>query len=295
MGEILGIEKWFSFGANCFAHPLRFDKDVADRFARRVKEGEAAGFAAMPVAGVSTPVTAAGFAAVTSAELVATWLAGRALNPNVALSGSIWGATLDMKTGEVSYNTFDAMLFAFTTSEFMRQWTGKSLTVGGGEYCDAKVPGYYAALEKAYKALLIAAFSGKHPGIGAGMLDKGRILSPVQLLLEREIAVGAQHLSSPVVVNEDTIGMETILDIGFGISHNHLATEHTLEHYRKGLWCPETIERTPWAGEREEKLVLERLQGKADELIAGYEKPERDPDILAKMRDVVERARRDLS
>jgi trimethylamine:corrinoid methyltransferase-like protein len=243
---------------------------------------------------MTTPVTAAGFIVVTSAELIATWLAGRALNPKVGLGGSIWGATLDMKTGEVSYNTFDAMLFAFATSEFMRQWTGRDVPVGGGEYCDARVPGYYAALEKAYKALLIAAFSGHHPAIGQGMLDKGKTLCPVQLLLERDLTRGAHKLGTAIEITAETISLDTILDIEFGIASNHMATEHTLHHYREALWCPELIERTPWAGEVKEKQVLDRLQAKVDELVRSYRKPETDPDKLVRMRQVVKRARKEL-
>jgi len=37
MGEIVGIGNWFSFGAFTFAHPLRFDRDTAARFARRIQ------------------------------------------------------------------------------------------------------------------------------------------------------------------------------------------------------------------------------------------------------------------
>lgn len=51
MGETLGVRNWFSFGADCFGHPPRFDRDVADSFVRRIRE-ETAGFAAMPAAGV---------------------------------------------------------------------------------------------------------------------------------------------------------------------------------------------------------------------------------------------------
>ena len=83
MGDILGIPDWFSWGAICFAHPLRFDRDVADKFVRRVKLGTLTGLTAMPVAGVTTPVSVAGFIAMAAAEIVATWLAARALNPNV--------------------------------------------------------------------------------------------------------------------------------------------------------------------------------------------------------------------
>ena len=71
MGEILGIPNWFHWGALCFAHPLRFDKDVADKFVRRAKEGVSAGLTAMPIAGCSTPATVEGFIVVSTAEHVA--------------------------------------------------------------------------------------------------------------------------------------------------------------------------------------------------------------------------------
>ena len=62
------------------------------------------------------------------------------------------------------------------------------MPVGGGEYSDAREPGLYAALEKAYKAMTIAAFTGFHPPIGQGMLETGKTLSPAQLLIERDLS-----------------------------------------------------------------------------------------------------------
>ena len=89
MGDILGIEDWFTYGAICFAHPLRFDKDVADKFVAQVQAGYNTGLTAMPIAGVTTPVTVEGFIVVSSAEHIATWLAARAINPAVPLGGSV--------------------------------------------------------------------------------------------------------------------------------------------------------------------------------------------------------------
>ena len=63
MGDVLGIPDWAGWGAICFAHPLRFDRDVAAKFVRRVREGVPTGLTAMPVAGCSTPATTAGFTA----------------------------------------------------------------------------------------------------------------------------------------------------------------------------------------------------------------------------------------
>lgn len=294
MGNILGIENWFSWGALCFAHPLRFDRDVADKFLPRAQTGYGAGLTAMPVAGATTPATTAGFIVVSATELLATWIAARAINPQTPLYGSMWGGAMDMKTGAVSYCAPDAMRNAFAVAEFIRKWLGMSVTVGGGEYCDAKVPGYFAAWEKAYKSMTIAAFTGRHPSIGEGMLEDGKTLSAVQLLLERELSLGVRLYAKQVEVTPETIALDTIIEVGFGLDKSYVDRDHTLAHFRDDTWLPPTMDRSGYAGLEQEETVLDRLQQKVDELIAGYEKPEVDPGKLASMREVVKRATKEL-
>lgn len=294
MGHILGIPEWFTWGAICFASPLRFEKDVADKFVRRVRSGVPTGLAGMQLAGATTPVTVAGFVAVAGAEFIATWIAARALNPDIPLTGVLYGGTLDMKTGAVSYSSADAMLRASACSEFLRRWCGQNVAVGGGEYCDAKRPGLYAALEKAYKAMTIAAFTGHHPSVGEGMLDEGKVISPVQLLLEREIGLSVGFLGRRVDVNPETIAIDTILDVGVGLEKSYLETEHTLQHYRESLWIPDLLDRSGWNGADNEAKLLERMRRKVGDLLSTYQKPSVDPDKLAAMREVVDRARREL-
>jgi len=294
MGEILGRKNWFSYGAVCFAHPLRFDRDTAGKFVRRVREGVPTGMTAMPVAGVSTPATVEGFIVVSTAEHVAAWMAARAINPEVALSGSMWAGTVDMKTGWVSYSAPDAMFYAFASVEFIRKWCGKTIPVGGGEYCDAKAPGLYTALEKAHKSMTIAAFTGQPTGVGSGLFDEGKVLSPVQLLLDREMAQAVGILARGVDPTEENIGLSAILEVGIGLTTSHVETTHTLGHFRSSLWLPELMERAGWAGPDQERRVLDRTQAKVNELISRYTKPEGREDQLAAMRQVVERARATL-
>jgi len=294
MGEVLGIRDWFEYGAICFAHPLRWDRDTADKFVYRVKSGYPTGLTAMPVAGMTAPVTVAGFVVVASAEFFATWIAARSLNEEVELHGSMWGGTIDMKTGTTSYSTFDAMLYSFATVEFLRRWIGIHVPVGGGEYCNAKLPGLYAALEKAYKAMTIAAFTGNHPPIGQGMLEEGKTISPVQLLLERDLASGIQMYGNQLDVSPHAIALDTIFDIGFGINRNHLQARHTLFNFRKCLWLPEFIDRAGWNGFDDEERILGRTQRRVDELISAYSKPYVDSDKLTKMREIAKRAQREL-
>jgi len=291
MGEIMGWANWFTYGATCFAHPLRFDRDVADKFVRRVREGGAAGITAMPVAGMTTPVTVEGFAAVAAAEIVATWMAGRALNPGCPLGGSMWSATLDMRSGETSYSSPDALYYGFVCCEFVRRWSGISLPVGGGDYCAAKEPGQYAAMEKAWKAMTIAAFQGRHPSVGEGMLECGRTLCPVQLLIERDMALGHHHLAGMPIPTLDRLGLAGTLETDLGFVQNHLASAHTLEHFRD-LWTPALLDRRGWRGAASDREMLDKAQGQINELLAAYRKPPGREDQLARMRAVVERARR---
>jgi trimethylamine:corrinoid methyltransferase-like protein len=294
MGAVLGLDQPLTFGAVCIAHPLRFDRDLADRYARMLKQGQQAGLCAMPVAGLTTPVTVEGFMVVASAELLASWIVGRALNPRVSLGGSIWPGTPDMKTGHVSFSACDALFYAFATVQFLERWCGVRVAVGGGEYCSAQQPGLYAALEKAYKAMAIAAFTGEHPSVGGGMLDSGKVLSDVQLLLERELGLGLRHYAREIVAEEDRIGLPTILDIGIGQHAEYLWAEHTARYFRQSLWLPDLLERTGWTSFDDEARLLRRARDKAKTLTADYRKPEGREDQLAQMGAVLERARREL-
>jgi len=88
--------------------------------------------------------------------------------------------------------------------------------------------------------------------------------------------------------------MDSIMDVGLGFKKNYFDTDETLYHFRDYGWCPERMDRSGWDGAKTDATVLERMQRKVDDLVAGYRKPDVDPDKLAAMRAVVERARGDL-
>jgi trimethylamine:corrinoid methyltransferase-like protein len=149
-----------------------------------------------------------------------------------------------MRSGGFSYSAPDAMVRNFALREFMRRWTGATIGVGGGEYCAAKAPGLYAALEKAYSAMTVAAFTGSHPGVGSGHLDGGLAISGLQLLLDREMASALEYLEGPIDASDEAIGLDTILGVGHAAESNYIATDHTLRHFRSVLWLPQLLERT---------------------------------------------------
>ena len=294
MGEIAGIEDPAWLANVAFSSPLRLGKDIADLFLYKVKHGGSANLYIMTVSGAGIPVTAAGCVVVAAAEFLANWMAARAVNPDVRISGGSWIATMDMRSGEASYSAPDAMVRNFALRDFLRRWTGVTIGAGGGEYCPAKTPGVYAALEKAYSAMTVAAFTGGHPGVGCGHLDGGLLISPVQLLLDREMAAALGHLEGPIDASEDAIGLADILSVGHASAGNYMGIEHTVRHFRSALWLPELMTRPGWNGPETEEAAVSGAQQKVTDLIASYEKPDVDGGKLVRLRGVVEKARKEM-
>lgn len=127
------------------------------------------------------------------------------------------------------------------------------------------------------------------------MLDDGKLICPVQLALERDIAGGVGLLGRTVQATPERIGMTAIEEVGLGLSTNHLCTEHTLRHFRASLWLPAFLDRSGWRGAESDTAALHKAQATIDALTAGYRKPQGREDKLGKLRAVVRRARARLT
>lgn len=292
---IFGLEdpSWHWLANICPNSPLKLDRKVAERMLYMIKSGAyPAKLACMPVAGVNMPLTTGGGAVIMAAEFLAVWMACRAVVPGVPLTGLVVCGTMDMRQGDVSFSALDALRRRLAAAEFMTLWTGIEVSPSIGDWSSASTTGMYAALEKAYVAMVVAAFTGFHPEIGLGHLESGLSLSPVQLLIDRELTA-ALGLFEQRPLDEASLGLETIEGIGFGFDHNYLGEPHTAENLRREAWLPAFFGRNGWTPE-EDQAVKDRALAKVDELVAAHEKPAGRDEQLAAARAVVERARREL-
>jgi len=125
-------------------------------------------------------------------------------------------------------------------------------------------------------------------------VDDGKVLSPVQLLIERDLATGVQHLARTLAPTADSIALPTIEEVGTGLTTNFLQSEHTLRNYRANCWIPELIDRSGWRGQQSEAQVVDAARHKFHSLLEQYEKPEGREEQLAALRAIIERARGEL-
>jgi trimethylamine:corrinoid methyltransferase-like protein len=295
IAEIFGIRDpyWHWMANICPTSPLKLDSHAAERFLHMIKSGlYPAKLAAMPVSGVNMPVTVGGAAVLISAEFLALWMAARAIDPGIPLTGLVVCGTMDMHGGQVSFNACDTLRNRIATAEFLRSWTGIAVSPSIGEWSNAQRTGMFAALEKANIVMTVAAFTGFHPEFGLGHLESGLSISPVQLLIERELTAGLKFLEHRNI-DEASLGLEAFEDVGFGLDRNFVEQDHTLTYFRQESWMPEFFSRNGWTPEDDQALI-DRALKKIKQLVDAHRKPAGREDQIAKAKAVVERARRKL-
>ena len=72
------------------------------------------------------------------------------------------------------------------------------------------------------------------------------------------------------------------------------AINETLPAFCSSLCLPHILERSGWNGIETEKRILEKVQNKVEELVKSYQKPEGREEKLAKMRKIINKAKKDL-
>ena len=300
IGEIVASDPHrFLTGGIFIVSPLRMDRRAADFLLKKLEYGLPCSVGSQPVAGVSSPVTAAGNVVSAAAEILGGWAAVRALDPDAPLSGGVCSGILDMRTGDVSFCAPEAMLQDLALVElFRRQYGGHVGVAGGPDYTDAKVPGLQAAFEKTFEAMAISAYTGRYARMGSGLLESGKTFSPIQFLLDKELGGALWKFSKGIEVDEETLALDALKEIGVGVGRCHLETAHTLKNFRQALWLPAFLDRGVWQGgpieAAREGTILDRVRDRFKEILSQYRKPEMDEDMLASVREVVGRARREL-
>jgi trimethylamine--corrinoid protein Co-methyltransferase len=90
-------------------------------------------------------------------------------------------------------------------------------------------------------------------GIGTvGHLENAVTFSPVQLVIDNEIFRYMHRALQPILVNEETLALDTIKQVGIG--GNFLGSDHTVRHFRDELFFSDLFETMPWDVAHGQKL-----------------------------------------
>ena len=159
---------------------------------------------------------------------------------------------------------------------------------------DAKLPSVEAGYQKALTAIPTLLAYGSL-SMDAGLLSIDEVCSPVQMILDNEFRGALERFTRQSQINEESIGLETILEVGPG--GHFLDKEHTVRYLRQEQWQPGLWSRQmlrPWM-EAEDGLDADKARQMVLDLKRkGIPVPGMSLDLEGEVLRVIENARRIL-
>lgn len=280
------------------ATPLRFDQRACELMRAMAELGRSPAIGTMVTSAASAPVTVAGAVVVGAAEVLGGMTMQHVLGAPAPRSGGIATGSMDLKQANSDFASPEAMLQDIGIVElFDRRFGGRTAIWGQADYTCAKMPGIQAAYERCFEGMWASIAHGRQPHFGSGLLESGKTLCLEQLVIDEEVARMHWRVARKIEVNDETIALPDILDVGVGKSgESHLATEHTLRHMREA-WFPTLFDRGVWDDAKEpgrDKELLDRAHQMVLDTVARYVPPSPDETKLKAVREVLDRAAREL-
>ena len=272
--------------------PLTLDVPMAEGLMELASAGQAVVATPFTLAGAMAPATLAGALVLQNAEVLACLTLTQVLRPGAPFVYGSFTSNVDMRTGSPAFGTPEFALAAHASGQLARRYRlpFRSSNTTGSNAVDAQAA--YESSMSLWGAVMGGANLVYH---AAGWLEGGLTASYEKLVLDAEqLQMFAAYLS-PMIVDDDALGLDAIADVGHG--GHFFASEHTLARYETAFYSPmlsdgRTFETWTETGSFD---ATERAHRIWRQLLDEYEPPPLDEAIEAELVEFTERRRRELT
>jgi trimethylamine--corrinoid protein Co-methyltransferase len=251
----------------CSQSPLSYGGHALEATFIFGEAGVPTGFVAMPIGFATAPATAAGIAALTNAEVLAGITLLELFFPGAPTFYGACGTMMDLRTGGITSGGPHDFILQAVACQMARFY---HLPASVGTFSTgAKTSDWQAGAENGVSGA-ISVLAGADMMSGAGLMNGATIFSYQQLLMDCELYDMLQPVALGLEVNEETLALDTIHEIGPG--NNFLMSAHTLAHMRDG-WQPSLIEHLSWEDwvDKRRPTPHSRARDKARHILATHE------------------------
>ena len=268
--------------------PLCLDAAMADVMLAHLELGLPQSLDTMPSAGATAPMSPAGVLSLGLAETLGGLVLGFAVDPEATMTIDLTPGFCDMRSMHFGYAGAERMPLLAARVQLVSEYYGCPSAIHGGK-TEACVPGIQVGVEKAlsmYAVVMAGAI-----GFGTvGHLENAVTFSPLQLVIDNEIARYVRYAVRGFEVNEETLASEVIEEVGpGGHTYDH---DHTVRNFRKVQMLSPFFDAVNWGSgdsldsERFEK----RASAKLKKLLSAEPSPNLTPDQEAAIDEVVKEA-----
>ena len=208
--------------------PLKFKPMDMEEMIQSCRYGVPMVANSLGIAGGTAPMTIAGTVLLACVEIMAMVVMAQLMAPGIPVIPSVYTSSMEMATGNALLGNTESMLARATGSQFIKE--AFDLPVETFSFMtDAYLSDGQAILEKALMPALIS-LSGSDIQYGAGRLGGSTYASPVQLVIDDQVAQIVKRCIAGVKISEDELAMEEIMNIESG--SDFMSSDHTLRHCR---------------------------------------------------------------
>jgi trimethylamine--corrinoid protein Co-methyltransferase len=217
-----------------------------------------------PISGSTSPVTLAGSIALSNAEILAGVMLIQLLEPGrPAIYNLGFAHTTEMRSGTCMSGTAECALMAYAGGRLAAHY---NLPSASWMCTDSFMDDQQAAIEK-----VLTGFAHTIGGInviwGMGQLQSQKALSPVQLVMDNEVALAMQRWHRGFEVNEETLAYNVINDVVEN-KGDFLCSDHTMAHFRNEISESPLLARTN--RDKWEAQGTKSLSDKAESYVKEY-------------------------
>jgi trimethylamine--corrinoid protein Co-methyltransferase len=210
--------------------PLQVSTDATQVLLGLARLGQPICFAVCAMGGTTAPLTLAGLLALQHAELLCGLVLTQLARPGCPFLYGGTSSTSSMQTGALMMG---APAYWALMSGTVQLGHRLGLPVrAGGSLTDAHVPDAQAGIESALALKTVLDLGVDFALHSAGILSSFNCYSPVKFVIDDEVLSALRTARQGIVVDDETLALDTIAAIGPGGSA--LGQAHTRRHARDG-------------------------------------------------------------
>jgi trimethylamine--corrinoid protein Co-methyltransferase len=211
-----------------------------------------------PICGATSPVTIASQVILAHAETLALYAILHFLNPESPATYGIRPATLDMRTGNMTWGDVEWGMASFVLAHLAHSMG--FLTDVVGFPTDSKLPDFQAGAEKGFVGGILS-LAPCNMIAGCGFIETILTASASQIVLDNELAGMFARAARGVEWDDAHRALDLMRRIGPG--GNFLAEDHTVQFYREEFYQPAIFDRMmrhSWVQNGSEDIVRKALE-----------------------------------
>jgi trimethylamine--corrinoid protein Co-methyltransferase len=268
--------------------PLRLDGPMIEGIIEMAKRHQCLIITPFTLSGAMAPATIAGALAQQHAEALAAIAFAQIVQPGCPVMYGGFTSNVDMKSGAPAFGTPEHAKATLAGGQLARRVGVPYRTSGANAANTVDSQAAYEAMMSLWPAVMGHGNMVKH---AAGWLEGGLCASFEKMVIDAELLQMMTDFLLPLEVNDDTLGLDAIREVGPG--GHFFGTAHTLARFETAFYSPlvsdwRNFETWEEAGK---PITFEHAGRMVRRFLDEYEQPPLDEAIIEELNAFVARRR----